>query len=194
MNFNKDYWNNLYDNRKTGWDIGYISTPIKEYFDQLNNKHLRILVPGAGNGYEPEYFFNNGFINTYYLDYSVKAVENFKKRCPHFPKKNILQSDFFSLNRPFDLIVESAFFTSFVPEKRKELAEKIYNLLVKGGKYVGVFFNHEFGKEFPPFGAIKENYLELVRTMFQIKTFETAYNSIKPRAGRELFFIFEKHN
>jgi hypothetical protein len=65
-------------------------------------------------------------------------------------------------------------------------------LLNPGGKYVGLFLNHDFGNESPPFGAFKENYLELIKDLFDVQLFEPAYNSIKPRAGRELFFIFKK--
>ena len=51
----KEYWINRYKEERTGWDIGYPSTPLKEYIDQLQDKNLRILIPGAGNGYEAEY-------------------------------------------------------------------------------------------------------------------------------------------
>lgn len=192
MNINKDYWENLYESGHTSWDIGYVSTPIKEYIDQLTNKNIRILIPGAGIGYEVDYLFKKGFQNTFYLDYSKRAINYFKKNCPDFPKSNIINRDFFSINEKYDLIIESAFFTSIIPENREKLATKIYDLLNPKGKYVGVFFNHDFGNEHPPFGAVKETYMELVKELFKIKTFDTAYNSIKPRAGRELFFIFEK--
>jgi len=68
----------------------------------------------------------------------------------------------------------------------------MHNLLNVGGKYVGLFFNHEFKLNKPPFGAMKETYLELMENLFSVKTMELANNSIKPREGRELFFIFEK--
>jgi thiopurine S-methyltransferase len=35
MKFNKEYWENRYENNETGWAIGKISTPIKEYIDQI---------------------------------------------------------------------------------------------------------------------------------------------------------------
>ena len=38
----KEYWEHKYENNKTGWDIGYISTPIKNYIDQLKNKNLKL--------------------------------------------------------------------------------------------------------------------------------------------------------
>jgi len=50
--YSAEYWNRQYLESKTGWDIGYISTPIKEYIDQLTDKSIKILVPGAGNAYE----------------------------------------------------------------------------------------------------------------------------------------------
>lgn len=192
MKLDKNYWDQLYINKTLGWDIGYISPPLKDYFDQLSNKNLKILIPGGGNGYEAEYLYKKGFINTYYLDYSEYAINNFKKQCPQFPVNNILSDDFFEHQCSYDLIIELAFFTSINPENREQLANKIYELLNTGGKYVGLFFNHEFKLNKPPYGAMKETYLELIKDKFSVKTFEVAYNSIKPRAERELFFIFEK--
>jgi len=90
------------------------------------------------------------------------------------------------------LIIELAFFTSFCPEKRQEYTQKVYDLLNPGGKMVGLFFNHEFGNDFPPFGGTEEEYRKLFSDKFRIKYMETAYNSIKPRAGRELFILLQK--
>ena len=192
MKLDKNYWDQLYINKTLGWDIGYISPPLKNYFDQLSNKNLKILIPGGGTGYEVEYLYNKGFKNTYYLDYSKYAINSFQKKSPSFPKANIISEDFFNHKGSYDLIIELAFFTSIDPENREQLANKIYELLNTGGKYVGLFFNHEFKLNKPPYGAMKETYLELIKDKFSVKTFEVAYNSIKPRAGRELFFIFEK--
>ena len=57
MKFDKKYWQDKYINQHTGWDIGYISTPIKEYIDQLSDKSLKILIPGAGNAHEAAYLY-----------------------------------------------------------------------------------------------------------------------------------------
>jgi len=50
----KNYWTRRYNEDKTGWDIGYPSTPLKTNIDQLENKTLKILILGAGNGYGAE--------------------------------------------------------------------------------------------------------------------------------------------
>ena len=33
----KEFWENRWENGQTGWDIGAVSTPIKEYIDQILN-------------------------------------------------------------------------------------------------------------------------------------------------------------
>ena len=51
----QSYWASRYLEKQTGWNIGYASTPITAYVDQLTNKAAKILIPGAGNAYEAEY-------------------------------------------------------------------------------------------------------------------------------------------
>ena len=47
MELNKQFWNQRYLDSNTGWDVGYITTPIKEYIDQIQNKEIKVLVPGS---------------------------------------------------------------------------------------------------------------------------------------------------
>ncbi|MEA3451502.1 MAG: methyltransferase domain-containing protein [Bacteroidota bacterium] len=190
--FNQEYWDKLFKKNKLGWDIGYPAPALTDYFDQLQNKNIRILVPGAGNGYEVGYLYENGFINVFMNDYSPKAVKSFKQKYPYFPDENIIKQDFFELRQKFDLIVELAFFTSFELQKRTDFVSQIYNSLNENGKYVGLFFTHEFNKDYPPFGATKTQYEQLFKEYFFFKTFEIANNSIKPRRNREYFFIMQK--
>ncbi len=65
MLLDEKFWDSRYQSENTGWDIGQISTPLKAYFDQLDNKKLKILIPGGGNSYEAEYLFEKGFKNVY---------------------------------------------------------------------------------------------------------------------------------
>ncbi len=37
----KDFWATKYQVNDIGWDIGEISNPLKEYFDQLTEKTLK---------------------------------------------------------------------------------------------------------------------------------------------------------
>ena len=44
MDLNKNFWDLRYQNNEIGWDIGYISTPLKKYIDQLTDKNIKILI------------------------------------------------------------------------------------------------------------------------------------------------------
>jgi len=189
MFYKKKYWSNLYNKSKTEWDINGISTPIKEYIDQLKDKSLKILIPGAGNAYEAEYLHKKGFTEVYILDFADEPIENFKKRVPDFPLNHIIQTDFFTFTGNFDLIIEQTFFSSLYPTKRALYVNKIQELLQPKGKLVGLLFKIDFKNNFPPFGGSKEIYLKLFKEQFIINTLEISYNSIKPRRHNELFII-----
>lgn len=189
---NKTYWENLYQTQDTGWNIGHISTPIKTYIDQLEDKTLKILIPGAGNSYEAEYLYNNGFKNLYVLDIAKQPLENLKQRVPGFPETHLLQHDFFELDNTFDLIIEQTFFCALNPDLRSQYVYKMSELMKPKGKLVGLLFDFPLTQDGPPFGGSKEEYITRFSDNFNLKTLESSYNSIKPRAGKELFFIFEK--
>ena len=191
---NKTFWESRYSENRTGWDIGYISTPIKTYIDQLTNKDLKILIPGAGNSYEAEYLWKKGFKNVFIVDIARQPLNNFKKRLPEFQEEQLINKDFFELNDSFDLIIEQTFFCAIQPNLREDYSIKINELLKKNGKIVGLLFNFDLTNEGPPFGGNKTEYINLFSSVFNIKTLEKSYNSIKPREDKELFFIFEKNN
>jgi hypothetical protein len=81
--FDKKFWESQYQNNDTGWDTGGITTPIKEYIDQLIINNLTILVPGAGNAYEAGYLFDKGFTNVWIADIAPTPLLNFKKKILH---------------------------------------------------------------------------------------------------------------
>jgi thiopurine S-methyltransferase len=187
----RDYWSKRYQTNETGWDVGTPSTPLKEYIDQLENKNIKILIPGCGNAYEAQYLFENGFKNVFVIDLAPIPLENLKKRVPDFPSNQLLEGDFFELTNQFDLILEQTLFCAIEPRLRMDYARKSSELLVEKGKLVGVLFNREF-EGGPPFGGTKEEYLDYFSTHFQNVHLEPCYNSIKPRQNSELFMICEK--
>lgn len=187
MSFDKSYWEEKFSNDETDWDIGYVSTPLKEYSEQLTDKDLKILIPGSGNGYEAEYLYNLGFKNVFILEWSDTAIKNFTSRFPKFPVKNIFNEDFFSHNEKYDLIIEQTFFCALHPSQRKNYVEKIFDLLSPKGKLAGLLLNRSFEDEGPPFGGTKDEYVKLFEPYFDFKYFDECYNSIKPRKGSELF-------
>lgn len=193
MKLTKDFWEEKYKNRDIKWDIGYVSPPLKTYIDQLDDKEIKILVPGAGHGYEVTYLHQLGFKNVYVVDVAEQPLKHIERICNDFPKDRLIQMDFFKLSHNnFDLVLEQTFFCALHPELRKEYVQKMSALLKPGGNIVGLFFNFPLTEAGPPFGGSKTEYEALFKPTFHIKVLERAYNSIQPRKDKELFFIFEK--
>jgi SAM-dependent methyltransferase len=186
------YWEDRYHGNQIGWDIGYPSTPLQAYFDQLTDKNLNILIPGAGNAYEAQYLFENGFKNVSVVDLAPSALKNLKSRVPEFPDKQLIEGDFFNLSGQYDLIVEQTFFCALHPELRQDYAKHMHQLLAPNGKLMGVLFDDALNTEHPPYGGNKSEYLNYFEPFFEIATFEKAFNSIKPRQGKELFILLRK--
>lgn len=190
------YWSERYETGKTGWDIGSASTPIKEYLDQLEDKELRILIPGAGNAYEAEYAWKAGFSNVTVIDIAPEPLDALRQRVPDLPEEQIIWGNFFSHEGTYDLLIEQTFFCSFppTPENRNAYAQKVYDLLAPGGKLVGLWFDVPLSGDLEkrPFGGTRSQYLDYLNPFFDVVTFNTATNSIPPRAGTELFGVFQK--
>lgn len=193
IELNDKYWTDRYKQNETGWDTGGITTPLREYFDQLGDKDLKILIPGAGNAYEAEYLVNNGFKRVYVCDLSPVPLQNLKDRCPKMPGGHLILGDFFKMKEnQFDLVVEQTFFCAINPSLRKEYFDKVFQLLMPGGKLAGVLFDDKLNTEHPPFGGNKKEYLTYIPKDFDILHLDPCYNSIKPREGRELFIELQK--
>ena len=115
MKLNRDYWEERYASNNLGWDIGTVSAPLKEYIDQLEDKNLKILIPGAGNGYEAIYLHKSGFTNVYVLDLARQPLEKIKVEIPEIENNRLIQGDFFDLElQDFDLILEQTFFVPWI--------------------------------------------------------------------------------
>ncbi len=185
--FDDAYWQSRWKEGQTGWDIGYPSTPIVDYIDQLSDKQLKILIPGCGNAWEGEYLIKSGFVNTWLIDIAPAALEHLGRRFPEFPKSQLIEGDFFKHTGSYDLIIEQTFFCALDPSLRREYAEKMKALLKPGGRLVGLLFDKTLNEDHPPFGGTKAEYLDYFSDLFELHTFDPAYNSIGPRMGSELF-------
>ncbi|MBK8340522.1 MAG: methyltransferase domain-containing protein [Flavobacteriales bacterium] len=187
MGLDRTYWETRYANQETGWDTGAVTTPLKEYFDQLTEKGLRILIPGGGRAYEAEYLHRAGFTNVHVIDLTDAPFNDLLARCPEFPKAHLHVGDFFAHKGQYDLIIEQTFFCALDPAMRERYVEHMHTLLKPGGQLVGLLFNDPLNADRPPFGGDREIYLPLFSRRFPDLRLDPCHNSIAPRAGRELW-------
>lgn len=191
----KEFWEEKYRNDNLGWDIGYPSPALVNYCSNYNDARLRILIPGAGNSYEAEFLYKQGFINIDVLDISEQAIKRFQNRMPSFPSQQLICKDFFEHEGQYDVILEQTFFCSLDPSFRQEYAYHIHRLLKPEGILAGVLFDDPLYEDRPPFGGHKNEYITYFEGLFTFRHFERCYNSIPPRDGRELFIeLIKKSN
>lgn len=186
------YWSERYQNSDTSWNAKQITTPIKDYIDQLDDKCVRILIPGVGHGHELVYLHEQGFEDVTAVDIAPEPLMYIKNRLVDFPEEKLIQGDFFELTGQFDLILEQTFFCALDSSLRERYVRKVAELLSERGKLVGLLFDFPLEQNTPPFGGSQIEYERLFAKHLNIKKIERAYNSIKPRAGRELFIQIEK--
>ena len=170
------------------WDIGYANKALTEFVcTKVTNKLARILIPGAGSGYEAEYLWNLGYKNIILLDVAPEAKSRYMDRVPDFPENQFIIGDFFELEEKFDVILEQTFFCALDPKLRPAYSKKMSEILTADGCLAGVLFNFE-KEDGPPFGGSKEEYLGYFEPYFKVLKMEGCYNSIEARKGNEYFF------
>lgn len=188
------YWQQRYDQGDTPWDIGAVAPAIKQYINQLDNKQLRILIPGAGHAHEAGYLFQKGFKNTIIVDIAAAPLKDFSQRFPLFPKENLVHADFFKLDPSYDLILEQTFFCAVNPDLRQAYVQQMHRLLEAEGKLVGLLFDAPLYQDHPPFGGSQKEYRKLFSPYFSIEKLEPSTASVAARTGRELFMILHPKN
>ena len=189
---NPKYWDQLYQNEETGWDIGYANPEIVNYFKTVENKDSRILIPGCGNGYEGEALYNMGFRNLTLLDYAPLSKTNFLERVEGFRQEQFEIGNFFDHKGEYDYIVEQTFFCALNPDLRSRYVEHVHQLLERQARLVGLMFNIPLFDDHPPFGGSEVEYRNLFSPLFSIASMHMPINSVPARRENELFIELVK--
>lgn len=184
---NASYWEERYQSAQTGWDIGYPSPALIEYFKRSVPKDASILIPGAGRAYEAEWLLNNEYSKVTIVEWSATAIEQALERAPVLKRAELVVGDFFTHDGQYDCIMEQTFFCALNPSQRPDYAKKMKSLLKPEGVLMGLLFNFPLSEQGPPFGGSEEEYQSLFDKHFEIRSLAIATNSIKPRQGREFF-------
>lgn len=180
------YWSTRYREGRTGWDLNAPSTPLIAFCESQVSKDDRILIPGAGRGYEAQALHQAGYTQVYVVDLSAEPLQDLAQRAPSFPADHLIESNFFDLTQRFDVVLEQTFFCAIDPILRTKYAAHMHRLLVPGGSLAGVWFNFPLDQG-PPFGGSPEEYRGHLSPFFDLKVLEPCRNSMPRREGKELF-------
>jgi len=185
MTMNADYWNDRYQTKQTGWDLGQLSPPLKAIIDRIADKSTAILIPGAGSGYEVDYLLQQGFQDVTVIDLAPLAINRLHERVASHPALTTITGDFFEHQGQYDLILEQTFFCALNPTLRPAYIQHMLNLLKPSGRLAGVLFGITFPFVGPPFGGSVDDYRALFTLGFAHVRLEPCELSVKPRLGSE---------
>jgi SAM-dependent methyltransferase len=173
-----DFWTVRYAAGKTPWDFGGVPSALKSFLER-SSVPGRILIPGCGSGYEVQAFHAAGY-DVSAIDFSPAAVDQAKQVLGVLGGRVIL-GDFFTYDfgeRRFDLIYERTFLCSMTPSRWPEYVNRMADLLVPGGRLIGVFLYGQRPSSGPPFPLTDLEANQVFKKHFQLVRSEVVTDSL----------------
>jgi SAM-dependent methyltransferase len=172
-----DFWTVRYTAGKTPWDFGGVPSALKSFLAR-SSVPGRILIPGCGSGYEVQVFDAAGY-DVSAIDFSPAAVDR-ARRIVGVLAERVILGNFFThdFGRQFDLIYERTFLCSMAPSRWPEYVNRIADLLVTGGRLIGVFLYGQRSSSGPPFPITDAEAEQLFNKRFQLVRSEAVTDSL----------------
>lgn len=199
---NWEYWENLYQVRKTPWELGTYAPPLKTFLDSPYAVSLgKIAVIGCGTGHDCMLFADYGFEVTG-IDFAPSAVSattaKFKQAGILGTKAFVLKRDIFGnhdYDHYFDYVLEHTCFCSIHPARRQAYAYTIRDLLKPGGKLIALWWLLERHGNGPPFALHENQLFENFKNLFEFGIVHRPHDSVPDRKNQELFTVMTpKHH
>ena len=173
-----DFWTARYAAGKTPWDFGGVPSALKSFLER-SSAPVRVLIPGCGSGYEIQAFHAAGY-DVSAIDFSPAAVEQAKRVLGSLAERVVL-GDFFTHDfgqRRFDLIYERTFLCSMTPPRWPEYVDRTADLLLPGGRLIGVFLYGQRSSSGPPFSITEPEAEQLFKKRFELVRSEPMTDSL----------------
>ena len=189
-------WDAYYENDQDGWDLGGPPPVFKRLASSARFAPGRMLVLGAGRGYDAREFSRHGF-DVMAVDFASNAVNEMKRLAEDDAPIEILQQDIFTFpneyDASFDCILEYVCFCAIDPTRRNEYADVVTRLLKPNGLFIDLAYPLDGRTNGPPFGFSDKELLSLFEKRgFKLLSREKPADSISRRKAAEELFIFQK--
>src|SRR5918996_1412594 len=159
-------WDENYEQGTDGWDLGGPTPVFQRLILSRELPPGRMIVLGAGRGYDAREFARHGFQVTA-VDFASQAAEEMHRLASPEAPVDILQHDIFtlpeSLNDSFDYVLEYTCFCAIDPKRRADYADLVARLLKPNGMYIDLAFPLDGRKGGPPFAVSIKEILNLFR-------------------------------
>jgi SAM-dependent methyltransferase len=196
-------WEADYQRGTDGWDLKGPTPAFKRLAASRRFKPGRMIVLGAGRGYDAREFARHGFQVTA-VDFSPYAVREMKRLAEPDAPVEVVQGDLFVLphkfDRSFDYVLEYTCFCAIDPQRRSEYADLVARLLRSpdsasgkpGGIYIDLAFPLDGHTDGPPFAVELREVFDLFEARgFTLLERKIPVDSVPQRRGREELLIFQ---
>jgi SAM-dependent methyltransferase len=179
-----EFWDTRFRSGVTPWDAGGVPPHLPAWL-RGRRSPMRVLIPGAGAGYEARFFSEQGH-DVVAIDFSEAAVEA--------AGGLVRNADFFTFAEGgFDLVYERAFLCALPRRTWPQWARRMAELVRPGGELAGFFYLDD-NQRGPPFGTSREELERLRGAAFEL-TSEAAIapaQSLLVFAGKEIWQVWKR--
>jgi SAM-dependent methyltransferase len=186
-----EFWDTRFRDGVTPWDAGGVPPALKNWIGRRRGR-LRVLIPGAGTGYEVRLFAEHGH-DVLAIDFSDAAIETAKRELGSLSGR-VRKADFFGLqDGPFDVVYERAFLCALPRTLWSEWARRMAELVSPGGVLAGFFYIDD-NQRGPPFGVSREGLERLLDPAFLLEevTPIPPAQSIPVFRGKEIWQVWKR--
>ncbi|MCG6872397.1 MAG: TPMT family class I SAM-dependent methyltransferase [Gammaproteobacteria bacterium] len=134
-------WENRYQEGRMRWDRGAVSPALEHWLQTRLAYPCRLLVPGAGSGYEVAHLAERGFDVTA-VDVAPTAVQRLSQLLASRDlKASVVQADLLDWNpdTPFEVIYEQTCLCALDPPDWPAYAQSLWQWLRPAGRLLASF-------------------------------------------------------
>ena len=193
-----EYWEKIYQKGKDNWGLGQPTPPLIDFYDHPScPSEGRVLIPGAGMGYDAAEWASRGY-ETVAVDFAQTAFESLSNYAEKLPKLSVMKLDLFDLSpkstETFDIVYEYTCFSSIHPGRRDEYFEIWHKMLKPDGIVVALFYPliNDTDLEGPPHPTSEGELMARLDGVFDIVEKIPVASSVEERNGKEKLWILKK--
>jgi SAM-dependent methyltransferase len=190
-----EFWEAIYQ-RGAPWDLGTPTPVFRRLLASGEFEPGRMIVLGAGRGYDARMFARHGFEVTA-VDFAAEAADAMRTLAESDAPVEVVQSDLFALpptlSDTFNYVLEYTCFCAIDPARRPAYSDLVSHLLKPGGSYIALLFPIWDQPGGPPFAVSPQELMGLLSERgFELQRRQTAPpDSVSPRRQFEELLIFQ---